>query len=153
MREIRIKGWPLFGYRPCLERFVHIERDLDLKRSAKTIECQAADIASVFRLVMLFERVDRLARIATCPGRGAREGSIRITISLCLIAEQVRHLLLLCGTLPIGVSFLLLSLPVTVRQKHFDRWPYWLCNCQGSVTLSFWQRSRTERNGIPSERS
>jgi len=105
MREIRIKGWPLFGYRPCLERFVHIERDLDLKRSAKTIECQAADIASVFRLVMLFERVDRLARIATCSGRGAREGSIRITISLCLIAEQVRHLLLLCGTLPIRVSF------------------------------------------------
>jgi hypothetical protein len=103
MREIRIKGWPLFGYRPCLERFVHIERDLDLKRSAKTIECQAAYIASVFRLV----------RIPTCTGRGARKGSIRITISLSLIAEHVGHLLLLCGT--IRVSFLLLSLPVTVR--------------------------------------
>ena len=82
MRKIREKGWPLFRYRPILERLVHIERDLDLKRSAKTIESQAADIDSVFRLVMLFERVDRLARIETCPGRGAREGSIRITISI-----------------------------------------------------------------------
>jgi hypothetical protein len=164
MRHVRIDSILFAGGRDGNESFILIEVSFQNIRR-RQCRCPAANKYSGCRLVLTFNRIEKLTK-TSAPLIPRYKGGIGQKKDFDLAGSPILYVFrLFFGCIHLLLASLAGLSPFRAacwyNQRIFSHvhhaWIIWaqrsFCECHGTADSRFWQRSRTDRKGIPSARS